>query len=76
MVNLNVKSNYSLLSSMLRIDDIIKVALDNKSKAAFLCDNNMYGVMEFYKKCRNIYYTLFKGGERYLWKKENYTKNY
>ena len=53
MVNLNVKSNYSLLSSMLRIDDIIKVALDNKSKAAFLCDNNMYGVMEFYKKCRN-----------------------
>lgn len=35
MVNLNVKSNYSLLSSMLRIDDIIKVALDNKSKAAF-----------------------------------------
>ena len=30
MVNLNVKSNYSLLSSMLRIDDIIKVALDNK----------------------------------------------
>ena len=31
---------------------------------------------DFWIKCRNIYYMLFKGGEKYLWKRKNYTKNY
>ena len=49
---LNVKSNYSLLSSMLKIDDIIAYAIKNNYPAVALCDINMYGVMYFYKNCQ------------------------
>ncbi len=48
---LNIKSNYSLLSSMLKIDDIIEYALKTNKNYASICDNNMYGAMHFYKKC-------------------------
>ena len=51
MINLNVKSNYSLLSSCLTIDSIIDNAKNNNDNICVLCDYNMYGVMEFYKKC-------------------------
>ena len=50
MINLNVKSNYSLLSSCLTIDDIINYSKTNNDDICALCDNNMYGVMEFYNK--------------------------
>ena len=45
------KSNYSLLSSLLTIDDLIKYAKDNNISSIALTDTNMYGVMEFIKKC-------------------------
>jgi len=47
-----IKSNYSLLSSMLQIDDIINFSLKNNLTSCFLTDTNMYGAMEFYQKCR------------------------
>jgi len=47
-----IKSNYSLLSSMLKIEDIISYSLKNNLTSCFLTDSNMYGAMEFYKKCR------------------------
>ena len=47
-----IKSNYSLLSSMLKIDDIIDYSLQHKLPFCFLTDNNMYGAMEFYQKCQ------------------------
>ena len=53
MINLNVKSNYSLLSSCLTIDSIIENCKNNNDSICVLCDNNMYGVMEFYNKCIN-----------------------
>ena len=53
MINLNVKSNYSLLSSCLTIDNIIENSKNNNDSICVLCDNNMYGVMEFYNKCLN-----------------------
>jgi len=46
-----IKSNYSLLSSMLKIDDIIAYSLENNLTSCFLTDTNMYGAMEFYQKC-------------------------
>ena len=49
---LNVKSNYTLLSSMLRIDDIISYAKKSNMTSIALCDTNMYGTMEFYNKCQ------------------------
>ena len=47
------KSNYSLLSSMLKIDDIISYAVDNNLPKIALTDTNMYGAMEFIKKCKS-----------------------
>ena len=52
-VPLNIKSNYSLLSSLLTIDDIIDYSVVNNLSSAVLCDNSMFGVMEFYHKCIN-----------------------
>ncbi len=45
------KSNYSLLSSLLTIDDIISCAVKNHQTSCVLCDTTMYGVMEFITKC-------------------------
>ena len=47
------KSNYSLLSSLLRIDDIVEYAKSNSLQSIALTDINMYGVMEFIKKCES-----------------------
>ena len=48
---LNIKTEYSLLSSMIRIEDLIKFALKNNIKVLNITDNNMYGAMEFYNAC-------------------------
>ena len=45
------KSNYSLLSSLLRIDDIIRYATNNHLNSIAITDFNMFGTMEFIKKC-------------------------
>lgn len=46
------KSNYTLLSSLLKIDDIIKFAKENQLDSIALTDTNMFGTMEFIKKCQ------------------------
>lgn len=46
------KSNYSLLSSMLTIDDLVSFAVNHKISSMALSDDSMYGVMEFVKKCQ------------------------
>lgn len=50
-VPLYIKTNYSLLSSMIKIDDLILYAKKNNLKVLTITDNNMYGVMEFYNAC-------------------------
>lgn len=45
------KSNYSLLSSLLKIDDLVSYAEHNNISSMALTDTNMYGMMEFIKKC-------------------------
>ena len=49
---LYVKTNYSLLSSLIKIDELINYAKSNNIKSLAIADNNMFGVMEFYKKCK------------------------
>ena len=48
------KSNYSLLSSMLTIDDLVSFAVHHKISSIALSDDSMYGVMEFIKKCQKV----------------------
>ena len=50
---LYIKTDNSLLESMISIDKLIKFAKDNNIKALTITDNRMFGVMEFYKACKN-----------------------
>ena len=40
------KSNYSLLSSLLKIDDIVSYAKENNISEIAIADTNMYGTMD------------------------------
>ena len=48
---LYIKTNNSLLTSMIKIDELVSFAKNNNIKSLTITDNNMYGVMEFYKAC-------------------------
>lgn len=49
---LYIKTNYSLLSSLISIDKLIELCVLRKVKSIAICDNNMTGVMYFYKECK------------------------
>ena len=51
-VPLNIKTDNSLQSSMISINKLISFALNNSIKALTITDNNMYGVIDFYKACK------------------------
>ncbi len=46
-----VKTENTLLSSMITIPKLINIAKENNLKALAICDDTLYGVMEFYKAC-------------------------
>ena len=50
-VALNIKTHNSLLTSMIKIDALVKTAKENNIKALTITDNNLYGVVDFYKEC-------------------------
>ncbi len=49
---LNIKTEYSLLSSMIKVNDLVNFALKNHLTTLNIADSNMYGVMEFYNACK------------------------
>ena len=52
-VPLNIKTGNYLLTSMIKIKDLVKVAKENNLEALTITDNNMYGVLDFYRECKN-----------------------
>ena len=48
---ISFKTDYSLLKSLIKIDDIISYALNNKLEYVGILDDNPYGIMDFYTKC-------------------------
>ena len=50
-VPLNIKTGNYLLSSMIKIKDLVKMAKENNLTALTITDNNMYGALDFYKEC-------------------------
>ena len=48
-----LKTVYSFLTSLITIDDLITFAKSNKLDSLCICDDNMYGVMEFIRKCNS-----------------------
>lgn len=51
MTPLNIKTNNYLLTSMIKIEELIKVAKTLNLKALTIVDNNMYGAAYFYNTC-------------------------
>ena len=51
-VPLNIKTGNYLLSSMIKIKELVKMAKNNNLTALTITDNNMYGVLDFYKECK------------------------
>ena len=52
-VPLNIKTDSYLQSSMISIKSLIDFAVEKKLQALTITDNNMYGVITFYKACIN-----------------------
>ncbi len=50
-VPLYIKTNNSLLSSMIKIPELVKYAKQNNYTSLTITDNNLYGAMEFYNEC-------------------------
>lgn len=52
-IPLKVTTDYTLLKSLIKVDDLIKFLCDKKITACGICDENLYGIFEFYFKCKN-----------------------
>ena len=50
---LKVTTDYSLLSSMIKIEDLVLYAKENDITACGICDSNLFGVLNFYNSCKN-----------------------
>ena len=48
-----LKTVYSFLTSLITIDELISFAKNNNLTSLCICDDNMYGVMEFITKCKS-----------------------
>jgi len=52
-IPLKITTEYSLLSSTIRIDELISFLKAHNISTCAICDNNLYGVMDFYKKMKS-----------------------
>lgn len=48
---LNIKTENTILTSLIKIDELVSFALKNDIKSISITDTKMYGVYYFYKKC-------------------------
>ena len=51
-IPLKVVSDYSLLKSIIKIDQLILFLKKHNITACALVDENLYGAMEFFNKCK------------------------
>ena len=61
MIPIYIKTVYSFLTSLITIDDLIKFGEEHKLKYLCICDDNMYGSMEFILKCLDKHITPIIG---------------
>ncbi len=51
-IPLSIKTEYDLMNSLIRIDDLLSYALNNDIKALGITDTNMFSSYEFITKCK------------------------
>lgn len=49
---LKITTDYTLLGSLIKIKDLINFLVKNKIKACAICDDNLYGILDFYLNCK------------------------
>ncbi|AGQ51194.1 DNA polymerase III alpha subunit [Mesomycoplasma hyopneumoniae 7422] len=53
LINLHTRTEYTFLSSTIKLDSLIKFALENNLKTLVITDlNSMFGAPKFYKLCK------------------------
>lgn len=66
-VHLNAHSHYSLLSSLPKVGELVKVAKEDGQQALALTDSgNLYGAIEFYKECEKAGVKPLIGTDAYV----------
>jgi len=66
-VHLHTHSEYSLLDGACRIDDLVRLAAEYRMPALAITDHgNLFGVVEFYRKCRAAGIVPIIGCEMYM----------
>ena len=66
-IHLHTHSHYSLLDGLAKIDDLVEQASKFGMPALALTDHgNMYGAIEFYKKCKKAGIKPIIGVEAYV----------
>ncbi|MBI5798604.1 MAG: DNA polymerase III subunit alpha [Candidatus Yonathbacteria bacterium] len=66
-IHLHTHSHYSLLDGLSKIDEMVALAKKNEMNAIGLTDHgNMYGAIEFYKKCKSAGIKPIIGVEAYI----------
>lgn len=51
-IPLKVTTDYTLLKSLIKMPDLISFLCGNKINACGICDENLYGVLDFYFSCK------------------------
>ena len=52
MIPLKVTTDYTLLSSLIKVPDLINFCVSKNIKSCAICDKNLYGSIEFYNLCK------------------------
>ena len=48
---LKVTTEYTLLKSLIKVSDLISFLIANNIKSCAICDENLYGCLDFYNAC-------------------------
>lgn len=51
-INLYIQTEYSMLNSLISINELVKLAKVSKIDAIGICDNQMHGAIKFYNACK------------------------
>jgi DNA polymerase-3 subunit alpha len=74
-VHLHVHTHYSLLDGLTKIDELVKRVKEQGSPAVAISDHGvMYGVIEFYQKCKKAGIKPIIGVEGYMAPKSRFDK--